>query len=334
MKTLTQVACLITLIALMSLIWGCGGTGTPSAPAMDTMAKPPQPAPPSVPAGKLVGSKVVQKSANTWGVFTMDTDGTDPVQLNVAGSATSYCWSHPKADRIALRSTIGDLCTVPRAGGTPSVFVADNEPGLPAGSASQAVWSPDGSRIAFKRYWVEGGYNRHAIGVKDWPTGTPRLITTGPTGYRDEFPAWSPDSQYVVFERYATNAARLMVVAADGNSEPSYVSTDVSVRGTSDWAVDAATGDNWIVYAASGVFARLQADATGHTTGAPITLPNGGASSAYLYPCWSPDGQWVAFSNETVSKTGAITYATYVLQVAGGTPYKVGDLAQVDWAGQ
>ena len=341
MRQTGAVLLALCTVALVVALCGCGGSGGTAGPGEDAVGKPqPPPPPPPVPPGKLVGSKVVSAVQNVWGIFTMNTNGTDKVQVNVGGgSAAAHCWSQPDAALILL----GGLSTVPRAGGTPTVFVAQEEPGLPMGVGSVSngcgAWSPDGSRVAFKRYWVDDEYyNLHAIAVKDWPNGPARLITPGQQMVRDEFPTWSPDGEYVLFQRYDHSLARgqLMVVAADGQSPPYYVAeNDLSVKGPSDWYRDDTTGENCIVYGSGGL-ARLQVDATGHAIGSPIALPDGGYSSYYRCPRWSPDGRFVAFSNENVTKKGSV-FTTYILDVTGESPgslYTVGDLGFVDWAAQ
>jgi len=322
MRQMTRVLIALCALALVVSLCGCGGSGGSAGPSVGTAGKPPPPPPPPpVPAGTLVGN----------GLYTINTNGTGKTLL-VAGGFDP-CWS-PDGQQVCFRLN-NRLYTVPHSGGTPTQFTTGAEPGLPGGNTDYLpAWSPDGQRIAFKRYWVEGGYNRHAIVVKEWPSGPARLLTSGGPGFRDEYPTWSPDGQYVLFNRFQ-GGSRLFCVAADGGGQPYLVKADdSSVSGTSDWYRDAASGENWIVYSSSSSsteLCRLQVDAAGHALGSPIALPNGGYSSYYRFPSWSPDGKFVAFNNEETTKKGPVT-TTYILDVATSALYKVGDLGDVDWS--
>lgn len=337
--TLLFLLVAVVLVVLVAFP-GCGGDGKSNLTAADTAAKPVKPPPPPPPpalAGKLVGTKSVGTNTSPAGVYIMDPDGTDKVKVDTGGLTSAECWSQPDAALILLTG----LFTVPRTGGNPTMFVADDEPGLPVGTGSvtnsQADWSCDGGKVAFVRYWYEDLYNRHAIAVKDWPNGPARLITSGGPGFRDVYPTWSPDGQYVMFCRIGGSPySQLMVVAADGSGEPYLVRPDsTGVTGTSDWYRDPTTGENWIVYdgASSYGLSRLKVDAAGHALGEPIPVPDGGYSSYYRWPCWSPDGTHIAFCNVTDTKKGPV-YATHIVEVATGTLHQVGDLGGVDWAAQ
>ena len=67
--------------------------------------------------------------------------------------------------------------------------------------------SPDGSRVAFVRVWVNQKADRYetALWVVSASGGAPRQITAGP---RDSAPRWSPDSKTVAFVRSAEKEGR------------------------------------------------------------------------------------------------------------------------------
>jgi TolB protein len=66
-----------------------------------------------------------------------------------------------------------------------------------SGNNLSPAWSPDGRSIAYVSVGANG--NRD-IYVYDMPTGNPRPLAADP-GINEDFPAWSPDSQHIVFSR-------------------------------------------------------------------------------------------------------------------------------------
>src|ERR1700720_881884 len=60
--------------------------------------------------------------------------------------------------------------------------------------------SPDGSRVAFVRVWVNQKADRYdtALWIVSTSGGAPRQITAGP---RDGAPRWSPDGRTLAFIR-------------------------------------------------------------------------------------------------------------------------------------
>ncbi|MDI9585370.1 MAG: hypothetical protein QM473_14200 [Acidobacteriota bacterium] len=280
-------------------------------------------------AGKLEGSKVVDKRKGTWGMFTMNPDGSSKVQVPVSGSVVAHCWSKPDAQLIL--TSIGGLSTVPRTGGTPTAFVVEDEPGLPRGNSLSARWSPTG-RIVFSRQCYDirlaDGYMQQCIVVKDWPDGPAQLLTEG---YRDSAPAWSPDGDYVMFDRVIGASITKMVMPTAGG-EPRVVGANLHIVGSVDWGRDAA-GQNWLAYGPTGrnVYKlALNPDGTTWEGAVPVDFGDSGWTMGGKNPRWSPDCTHIVFSNEGDTSK----YATYVLDASTGAFWPVGDLGFVDWAAQ
>jgi len=87
------------------------------------------------------------------------------------------------------------------------------------GSNSSPVWSPYGDRIAFSRW----NGSTIGIGIMSATGGDEKILTNG---WQDEVPTWSPDSEWVMFQRtqQGTGAGSLLMVSI-GGGEPKAVAT-------------------------------------------------------------------------------------------------------------
>ena len=171
------------------------------------------------------------------------------------------------------------------------------------GDALDAVWSPDGTRIAFtmKRgdahtiYWIEASGE----------TVTPREVTS--LEDNQAYPSWSPDGQRILFtsDRYENiDVSRL---AVDGAPDSRVDLTDVKYPGDETdedfdeanwdacWSPDGLRmaftsnrDDDWNIYTASTearVNPRDHVKITDHPAGD-------------WDPAYSPDGEWLAFVSD------------------------------------
>src|SRR5258708_38758649 len=76
--------------------------------------------------------------------------------------------------------------------------------------------SPDGTRIAFTRVWVDPAADayRTRIQIVDAAGGTPRDLTSGSL---DSQPRWSPDGRFVAFTRGEEGKdAQIHILPMDG----------------------------------------------------------------------------------------------------------------------
>ena len=103
----------------------------------------------------------------------------------------------------------GSLMTVPVDGSRSPRRLVPGEPGENA----DPVWSPDGTRLAFRRA-EPGGYN---IWVADRDgNGLERL--TQAKG-NDQEPSWSPDGRRIVFRSARSGVSDIYVMDADGSDQ-------------------------------------------------------------------------------------------------------------------
>jgi len=149
---------------------------------------------------------------NAYGrIFLMNADGTGLLQLTEdptpsdGYSPFDDCprWS-PDGNKI-LFTRNGMLHTM-NVDGT-GLTSLGNEDG-----SGPADWSPDGTRIAYGSYW-----DGMDIRIRN-ADGSGRVgLTTDET--QEDSPSWSPDGQWLVFERIVDGRAKLFVMRTDGTGE-------------------------------------------------------------------------------------------------------------------
>jgi Tol biopolymer transport system component len=162
------------------------------------------------------------------------------------------------------------------------------------------AWSPDGTRIAYS--WasmccpdvgplIQPGY----IHVMNADGSHQRLLTSG---YGDDSPAWSPDSQTIVYthpnlDQYGDEqGSQLELVASDGSARPTTLYQSSGIVLDPAWSPDGTT----IAFASTedggGIF-TIHPDGSGLTKlVSPASFPMDARS-----PVWSPDGSRLAFAD-------------------------------------
>ena len=224
---------------------------------------------------------------------TISFETSEGTQMNVDVS--------PDGETI-LFDLLGDLYTVPRAGGTATRLTSGMALDL------QPVFSPDGSRILF----VSDRSGNENLWMIDADGSDPRPVTTDRGDFSFDDPEWSPDGEYLLVRRsdggtpntgrqpwlVHVSGGRGMGLAEEAEGNGFRWGPDgryVYFRGTEGPGATAAQRGN-------GLPQRAQIMRLDRHTGdiAPLTTtPNGAAR-----PAVSADGEWMVYVADMDAKSG------------------------------
>lgn len=218
-----------------------------------------------------------------WEIFSMNFDGSDPVNLtNNAALDQDAAWS-PTGDRIAFTSNRdgNDEIYVMNASGALPTNISQN-----SASDKRPVWSPDGSQIAF--------FSNRSGTATVWVMGADGSNPTQLRTTRSYNPAWSPTGDKIAFQSDTDGDEEIWTMNADGTG---------ATKLTSNSAEDASP--NWSPYGDKIVF---QTDRDKNSCsqacwriymmdpdGSPVTLVTANSSSDAVEPAWSPDRSRIAY---------------------------------------
>jgi Tol biopolymer transport system component len=218
-------------------------------------------------------------------IYVMAADGTGVQRLtHDEGEDAQPAWA-PDGRRIVFRSDrdagtgLWKLDLEP--GATPVFLLADSSPEL------TPDWAPDGSRIAFTS--VRSGN----ADIWTVPAEGGQLIQLTTSEYRDVWPRWSADGQWLVFfSRRDTNGEWDQLYSLNWASRNVHRLTDQPTHHhfTPDWSPD---GSRMITALSDSVADRALAI---FSTAGELESRFAESYSRVFQPAWSPDGRHVAYA--------------------------------------
>ncbi|NKB65589.1 MAG: hypothetical protein GKR89_00885 [Candidatus Latescibacteria bacterium] len=244
-----------------------------------------------------------------WTIYTMDTEGGNPVRLTPGGANDGApVWS-PDGSRMVFvsdRDGNNEIYVMDADGGNP-VRLTDN-----AGNDDVPSWSPDGTRIVFHSdreanrtpccdIFAGNDWNDTEIYVMNADGSDPINLTNTDNddrgiGVWDGWPSWSPHGDQILFSSDRDWVvgdelrAELYVMDPDGGEPYNLTQNNLHDRNAT-WSPDGSQ----IVFAASTDF-RANPDiwVMNAAGGDQINLTNN-PDSDDNWPSWSPDGSHIVF---------------------------------------
>lgn len=203
----------------------------------------------------------------------------------------------PDGSQYVVAGIVGNvrgLYRVNRDGSNPTLLLADS-------AASQPAWSPDGTKIAFRRWPIGEGADIWIMNTD----GSDLVNLTADHGATSQHtPAFSPllpgGGYRLAYAHSPGPTAHIWTMDPDGSDKTQVTSGDVWDDSPA-WSPDGAklvyqrTGDIWVVQASGGAPWSL------------VTLPFG-----QFAPQWSPDGALVAFA----TKAGSGHFEIFTVRVS------------------
>lgn len=223
--------------------------------------------------------------------------GDEPSRLVPSTNAEDPAWS-PDCSRLVYTEN-GSLWTVGNDG-TGARKLVDHHPGY----LHSAVWSPDGTRIAYVRGYADENDNWVAhIWTVNVDGSHDNQRTEGDV--RDEWPTWSPDGKRIAFERWTGNGRdengdridsdRHIVVMTSYGNKPKALNEGGDWEHSPAWSPDGSR----LAYQANGFLVVSEVDGRNARQVHTGVYFNGGLS-------WSPDGNRIAFIRGDGTQTSIV----------------------------
>jgi len=260
----------LVLVLLISVLpWAMSGQATTDAP------RPPL-------TGQMLSSRLTD---GTWQIWQTDfstqarrqvtfTPGDKRYPAWAADGSVTYCVSN----QACFQSRLGESQSEP--------LLIDLWP------VRDAVWSPDGRRLAFARFRTDLVDSANLWVAEE--DGAQRRMITHEAGIQ-EHPAWSPDGQWIAYSAgHGYGTYELYVVRPDGSQRrqltrnqahdflPAWSPDGTQIAFSSDVSGDY---EIWVVEADGSNLRQVTRSAGLDTS-----------------PAWSPDGRWIAFATNRSGK--------------------------------